>query len=67
MSDSENNMVELLEELLAEYQTHYNLLEMSCMELMRKDEPWEEYARQAAGYKIIIEATKKEIDRQKDL
>ena len=67
MSDSKNNMVELLEELLAEYQTHYNLLEMCCMELMGEDESWKEYASQAAGYKIMIETTKKEIDRQKHL
>lgn len=60
-------MIELLEEILAEYQTHYNLLEMTCMELIEKGEPFEEYAKQAAGYKIMIESTKKEIDSQKHL
>lgn len=58
-------MIELLEEQLAEYQTRYNLLEMTCVDLMKKGESWEEYAKQAAGYKIMIEATKKEIESQK--
>jgi len=60
-------MLELLEEQLAEYQTHYNLLEMTCCELMQKGKNFDEYAKQAAGYKIMIEAIKKEIDSQKQL
>jgi len=51
-------MFELLKEQLAEYQTHYNLLEMTCVELMGKGEPFEKYAKEAAGYKIMIESTK---------
>ena len=58
-------MEELLEEQLAEYQTHYNLLEMTCYQLAKDGKPFEEYAKQAAGYKIMIEAIKKEIDSQK--
>ncbi len=55
-------MIELLEEQLAEYQTYYNLLELACCELMKKGEDFDEYAKRAASYKIMIEVLKKEID-----
>lgn len=60
-------MTELLEEQLAEYQTHYNLLIMTCVDLMKENKPFEEFAKKAAGYKIMIEAIKEENDSQKDL
>lgn len=55
---SYNFFGELLEEQLAEYQTRYNLLEMTCIDLMKEGKPFDQYAKEAAGYKIMIESIK---------
>ncbi len=40
---------------------------MTCIDLMKKNKPFEQYAKEAAGYKIMIEALKKDIESQKQL
>ena len=56
-------MIELLKEQLAEYKRDYNTLEAICQVLAEEGKDWEETAKQAAGYKLLIESTEAEIKK----
>jgi len=56
-------MLLLLEMQLAEYKRKYERLLTLCAIFEEDKKDWKEYAKEAAGYKIMIEATEEEIAR----
>lgn len=49
-------MLELLKELLVEYQAKFEANQKDCMELMKAKKEWKEKAKEGAELKLMIEA-----------
>lgn len=56
-------MKELLKEMLIEYQQKYEAKKAECIELMKQNKEWESKAKEAAGLKLMIEATILELEK----
>ena len=56
-------MKELLMEQLQDYLKQKKEIEIECITLMRVGNPWKERAKEAAGLKMMIEATLLEIKK----
>lgn len=54
-------MEELLKESLKEYKAKLELSKKTCVSLWKDGKSWEEEAKKAAGYKIMVESIEAEL------